>query len=76
MQKENNDRFNAVTIAKKALMEWDEVALDKAKIRKAEQGTLQLENLLSWESMIHVPKEGDWMDYTEFQQQKRRRKEN
>ena len=76
MQKENNDRFNAVTIAKNALMEWDEVALDKAKIRKAEQGTLQLENLLSWESMIHVPKEGEWMDYTEFQQQKRQRKEN
>jgi hypothetical protein len=55
MQTENNDRFNAVTIAKEALMEWDEVALDKAKIRKAEEGKLKLVNLLSWESMIHIP---------------------
>ena len=76
MKKKNENRFKALTMAKHALVEWDEVARDRAKWRKAEEGKLDLENLSSWESEIQIQAEKVYIDYNEFQQQKQPKTKN
>ena len=63
MQKENDARFSALTMALKALEEWSAVAHDKKKWREK---NLILDNLQEWENEIHVPKMGTYMDYETF----------
>jgi hypothetical protein len=72
MQLEAQHRCAALTTAVKALKEWDELALDKAKREKEEEGTYRLEFLLSWEGDFYVDG-GTLMDFTDFKQPKRPR---
>jgi hypothetical protein len=73
MREKNENRFKALTTAKEALVEWDEVARDMKKRRKAAKGELALEYLVSWEGEIYIPKEDAFMDYKDFKQPKRQK---
>jgi hypothetical protein len=77
MKKEMEHRFGAVRTAVEALEEWNEVALDQKKQKKAENGKLETNALCTWESEIYVitSKEGLLcMDYLEYKSQNRKAK--
>jgi uncharacterized protein YqeY len=74
MRKENNERFSAISTAKAALEEWDEVARNKENWRLAQTGNLELQHLMTWESEIYIPEINCYMDYCVFRQPKRKKK--
>jgi len=70
MIKDATKRFAAFTMAKDALHEWNEVALDKKKQRQVQEGELELEHLRTWENEIRIQGKGCYMDYDDFPQPK------
>lgn len=70
MTKESQHRCAALTTAVGALKEWDELALDKVKRKKEEEGNYKLQHLLTWEGEFYIDQ---WtcLDFTEFVQPKK-----
>jgi hypothetical protein len=73
MRKDNDHRFSALTMARDALAEWDELARDKEKREKVERQEVDCQHLISWESEIPIQENRDYMDYKSFRQPKKAR---
>lgn len=73
MRKDNDHRFSALTTARDALAEWDELARDKEKREKVERQEVDCQHLISWESEIPIQENRDYMDYKSFRQPKKAR---
>jgi hypothetical protein len=71
MKKRNDERFAAITMARKALTEWHDVAKDTERRKRAAKGKLALECLGKWDSVIYVPEDENEWDYEDFQQKKK-----
>jgi hypothetical protein len=77
MRKEAQHCFASVSLALKALFEWDEILLDKKKQKKAQaQDQVEFNKnyhaLYSWESELYVQSCNDFMDFLKFKQPPKR----
>lgn len=72
MRKEAQHRFASVSAALSALLEWDEIALDKKKQTKKALDPAEFDKnyhaLYSWESELYVQSCNDFMNFLEFRQ--------
>jgi hypothetical protein len=74
MRKEAQHCFASVSLAlNKALVEWDEILLDKKKQKKAQEQVKFDKNyhalyMYSWESELYVQSCNDFMDFLKFKQ--------
>ena len=75
MRKEAQHRFASVSAALAALVEWDEIALDKKKQKEAKDEVEFDKNyhaLYSWESELYVQSCNGFMNFLEFRQPPKR----
>jgi hypothetical protein len=73
MRLDMQHRFGAVKMALDALEEWDDIALDENKQRKAKRENHPFNALYTWESELYVLSSQGvlYMDYLDFRQPKR-----
>ena len=66
MRERNSEKLSALTMAKGALQEWDELARDTRRQKE------ELIFLRDWENEIYVEKSKEFLDYDKFPQKRKR----